>query len=239
MRVLAGAPPRILVLWDIDHTLIKTGGLGRELFAHAFHAATGTPMLHMAAPAGRTEAVTFRETAALHGLDGTTAYPAFATALADAYRDHIQELRARGRMLPGAHESLTALAARPEVVQGVLTGNLKAVAEVKLAAFGLTAFIDASVGAFADDGNTRADLVHAARTRAHQAYGHHFPGTATILIGDTPNDVTAAKATGAIVIAVASGLYTTEQLAHAGAEMVVPDLTDPAVVHSVLQHTQP
>src|SRR6266568_8696434 len=110
MRVNPRPGRQLLVLWDIDHTLIKTGGLGRELFAHAFQRATRTAMQRMSAPAGRTEAAIFRETAARHGIDDTLTYPAFAAALADAYRERVEDLRARGRVLPGAIEALTALA---------------------------------------------------------------------------------------------------------------------------------
>lgn len=230
-----GARPSLLVLWDIDHTLIKTGGVGRELSAIAFEAATGIPMRDMADPAGRTELTLFRETAAAHSIaNPDERFPAFSKALAEAYEQHTDDLRERGRALPGAHKTLAGLAAEAHIAQGALSGNLRAVAEIKLKAFGLDTFIDLRISAFAEDSETRPGLVSVARNRAAQLHGNDFGGAATVLIGDTPNDVTAANTTDASVIAVASGRFTTEQLLAAGARNVVTDLTNPAVLATLL-----
>lgn len=227
--------PSTLVLWDIDHTLIKTGGVGRELFAAAFEQATGIAMRQMKAPAGRTETVIFRETAADHGIEDPDAYlGAFAEALAHGHEQRLDDLRTRGRPLPGAGEALAALAARPEIVQGVLTGNLRKVALIKLCAFGLEEFLDPEVSAFAEDCEDRPGLVAVARRRAHHRYGRAFDGAATVLIGDTPNDVAAAHASGAAVTAVASGTFSQQQLRDAGADTVVANLTEPSLLTTLL-----
>jgi phosphoglycolate phosphatase-like HAD superfamily hydrolase len=138
-------------------------------------------------------------------------------------------IAASGHALPGAAAALAAVAALgPPVVQSVLTGNVPAMARAKLAAFGLDAHLDLDVGAYGDHHELRAELVHLARGRAGAAYGREFGGQATVLVGDTPLDVEAALATGARAVGVATGGPTAAELAAAGADAVLPDLTDTA-----------
>jgi phosphoglycolate phosphatase-like HAD superfamily hydrolase len=140
-------------------------------------------------------------------------------------------MAARGRALPGAAAALAAVAALgPAVVQSVLTGNVPAMARAKLAAFGLDAHLDLDVGAYGDHHEVRAELVHLARGRACAAYGREFGGRATVLVGDTPLDVEAALATGARAVGVATGGPAAAELTAAGADAVLPDLTDTAAV---------
>jgi phosphoglycolate phosphatase-like HAD superfamily hydrolase len=136
---------------------------------------------------------------------------------------------ARGHALPGAAAALAAVAdLGPAVVQSVLTGNVPATARAKLAAVGLDAHLDLDVGAYGDHHEVRAELVHLARARACAAYGREFSGQATVLVGDTPLDVEAALATGARAVGVATGGPAAAALAAAGADAVLPDLTDTA-----------
>jgi phosphoglycolate phosphatase len=140
-------------------------------------------------------------------------------------------LREQGRVLPGAAEAIAALASpryAGQVIQSLLTGNIPELAEVKLAALGLTGHLDLAIGAYGNLSQVRADLVAVARRNATARYGGDFAGRATVLIGDTPKDVEAALVTGARAIAVASGSYSAEQLASAGADVVFADLTDTA-----------
>jgi phosphoglycolate phosphatase len=116
--------------------------------------------------------------------------------------------------------------ARGGLVQSVLTGNIRPLAEAKLAALGLTRYLDMDVGAYGDDHEVRAELVHLARRAAGAAYRADFGGEATVLIGDTPLDVQAALATGARAVGVATGGFTAAELAAAGARSVLPDLGD-------------
>jgi phosphoglycolate phosphatase-like HAD superfamily hydrolase len=116
------------------------------------------------------------------------------------------------------------------VVQTVLTGNVPAVARVKLAAFGLDRHLDLEIGAYGPDDHVRANLVRAAQRRASVKHGGVFDRETTVVIGDTPHDVTAAREGGARVVAVASGRFTEPELRASGAEVVLPDLTDTAVV---------
>jgi phosphoglycolate phosphatase len=118
--------PPLLILWDIDHTLIETGGVGAEVYAAAFEKVTGRRLEQMAPLAGRTEPVIFRETLALHGLHDTGGlFARFADEQARGYADRSARLRQRGRALPGAARAIDALAARDDVIQSVLTGNTR------------------------------------------------------------------------------------------------------------------
>src|SRR5207248_4173095 len=145
-----------LVLWDIDHTLIETRGLGREFYRRAFEAVTGRTMEREAEVTGRTEPAILAETLKLHGIEDDSPYQArYGAALAAEYEEHRKQLRERGRVLPGAREALAALSERSEVVQSVLSGNLKAVSRVKLAVFGLDRYLDFEAGAFGDDDTHR------------------------------------------------------------------------------------
>jgi phosphoglycolate phosphatase-like HAD superfamily hydrolase len=211
-----------LVLWDIDHTLVATRGVGRELSALAFERALGTPMLEQARIDGITEPVIFRETARLHGIDVERAdFERFATALAAAHVEHAADLRERGHALPGAARLLDSLAGLPDVLQTVVTGNVRAVAEIKLGVFGLDRHIQWTAGAFGEDAEDRADLVRLALHRAGDV-----PPDQAVLLGDTPADVAAGRASGVPVIGVATGRSSATDLEGAGAARVLDDLTD-------------
>jgi phosphoglycolate phosphatase-like HAD superfamily hydrolase len=110
------------------------------------------------------------------------------------------------------------------VIQSVLTGNTRPAAEIKLGTFGLDRYLDLDVGAYGTD-DDRANLVKIARQRAEEAQGVRFDPTSTVLIGDTLNDVAAARNGGARIIAVATGSDSAEDLASAGADTVFEDLT--------------
>lgn len=216
-----------LILWDIDHTLIETRGIGGRLARAAFEQVTGVRPEQMAVATGKTEPVILAETLRAHGIEPTEQHQRqYAHALPDQYRRHVEQLRHIGRALPGAAEALTALHTIPGTIQTVLTGNYRAVAAVKLDAFHLADALDLDVGAYADDGSERADLVSIAQHRASNAYGHTFTSANTIIIGDTTHDVAAAYQGGAAIIAVATGNHTADDLHAAGAETVLDDLTD-------------
>src|SRR5262249_38052880 len=141
-------------------------------------------------------------------------------------------VREFGRVLPGAEAAITAVAclasrngAQP-VIQSLLTGNIPALARVKLGALGLTEHLDLGIGAYGDVSQVRADLVPVARQHAARRYGADFSGTATVLVGDTPNDIEAAAIAGARSVGVATGSFTMQQLIDAGADVVLADLTD-------------
>lgn len=228
--------PHLLVLWDIDGTLVLSGRAGRAFYASAFLAATGCELRSMALAGGRLDPEIFLDTMAANGLEPDAGrFAAFAAALIEQHAAGAELLRTSGRCLPGGAETIAALAGRPGVVQSVLTGNIEPVAHRKLAAFQLDRHLDLSIGAYGEDAPLRPGLVEVARRRAGERYGVVFEGERTVLIGDTVHDVGAALASGARVVAVASGRTPAADLAAAGASIVFGDLTDTtAVVDAII-----
>jgi phosphoglycolate phosphatase len=230
----------LLILWDIDHTLMDSGGVGSEVYAAAFQKVTGRALEQLAAVSGRTEPVIFRETLALHGIhDADHLFAQFAEEQARGYTERADEMRHRGRALPGATQALAALSSRDGAVQSVLTGNTRPSAQIKLRVFGLDGHLDLDAGAYGTDNDTRADLVDIARKRAAERTGHQFGPQSTVLIGDTPADVTAAQDGAARIIAVATGNYSTDDLATAGATTVLADLSSTTAVLAALYPGEP
>jgi len=233
---------RLLVLWDIDYTLVNARGVGSELYTRVFTSRYGRPLPQPGSMAGRTDRAIAREVLALAGLDGGDQE---LQVFQDALNATAPAFAARARQvvsaLPGAGAALAGLAAlAPDgpgsgpVVQSLLTGNIRPMAEIKLAAAGLTRHLDLEVGSYGDLHEIRAELVAPAREAAAAAYGRDFGGTATVLVGDTPLDVAAALTTGARAVGVATGHFSTDDLAAAGAHAVLPDLTDTAAVVSAI-----
>jgi phosphoglycolate phosphatase len=229
--------PPILALWDIDHTLLETRGLGAEFYRHAFERATGRPMEQAAEVTGQTETSILIATLRLHGITEDEPYLSrYAPALAQEYEQHRDQLRTRGRVLPGAREILAALAEAPEIVQSVLSGNLRAVSAAKLNTFDLDNYLDLDVGAYGDDDRDRPALVAIAQARASQRYGTSFARANTVIIGDSTHDINAGRQGGARSIGVASGSDSAEALREAGAEAVWLDLTDTEGIRAALSH---
>ena len=220
------------MLWDVDYTLLDAGGSGGELYRAVFRDLFGRDTDEVAPMGGRTERAIIAETLSMAGIsDPAQHVDAFIAELARRAPELRAFVAAHGRALPGAAAALAAVAAlRPPVVQSVLTGNVPATARAKLAALGLDAHLDLEVGAYGDHHEVRAELVHLARSRARAAYGAGFSGAATVLVGDTPLDVAAALATGARAVGVATGGPAAADLAAAGADVVLPDLTDTCAV---------
>lgn len=228
-----------LVLWDIDHTLINAGGLSHHLYGVVFAELFGRELPAVAPMAGRTDRAIILDTLAGAGIgDPGRHVDAFIRGLTAQAPQFGERVRAGGRVLPGAAEALTAisrLAARAaaadgqgpgRVVQSVLTGNIRPLAEVKLGALGLAGLLDLDAGAYGDAHEERAELVLLARRAAAAAYREDFGGEATIVVGDTPFDVRAALAGQARAVAVATGEFTAGELAAAGPHALLPDLSD-------------
>lgn len=223
--------PRALVLWDVDHTLIETRGVGADLYRAAFEEAMGVKINERADVTGATEPEIFAETMRLNGLTpGPGDSERYAHALVRQYESNREQLRRRGRALPGGSEVLTALQNTADIIQSVLTGNLRRVAEIKLETFGLSTFLDLDVAAYGEDANERPSLVGVAQAAAAQKYGQSYDRTNTIIIGDSESDIKTAQRGGAYVIGIASGKATQDLLDRAGADSSLRDLTDVAAV---------
>ncbi|MFF9312135.1 HAD family hydrolase [Streptomyces sp. NPDC014748] len=218
-----------LVLWDIDHTLMATRGVGGELWAAAFEQVTGVRLREQASVTGSTERVILRETALLHGVDyDESLFTRFADALGAAHLRRAAELRERGHALPGAAAALAALEERG-VRQSVVTGNVRAAADVKLAVFGLDAYLLLDDGAYGEDAEERPELLRKALARAGVA------ASAAVFLGDTPADVAGGHAAGVRVVAVATGKTSAAELRDAGADVVLDSLADTARVLDAVQ----
>ncbi|WP_405579210.1 HAD family hydrolase [Streptomyces sp. NBC_01190] len=216
-----------LILWDVDRTLVSFGGgTSRAIYERAFRQVTGKPLGELADMSGRTDRAITAETLRLNGIDEPEAlFSDFYAALATAAEQLADRMREVGTVLPGAPEAIASCAAQG-TVQSTVTGNIRPIAITKLTALGLGDGLDFTVGGYGDDGSDRADLVRLARQRASEKYGHGFPGTRTVVIGDTPHDIRGALDADALAIGVASGKSTSAELREAGADIVLPRLTN-------------
>jgi phosphoglycolate phosphatase-like HAD superfamily hydrolase len=213
-----------LLLWDIDSTLINSGGAGlislRQIVARRYGVEDDLCDIEVA---GRTDAHIARSILAKYGVATTedNVHP-----FLDEYLRGLEELlpQTNGRVLPGVAEILERLHAREDRVLGLLTGNLKRGAELKLRRYGLWGYFE--VGAFADDHHDRNQLGPFARTRACERHNFDFPPSAIDVIGDTAHDIACGKAFDARTIAVATGSSTYAELAAHEPDFVFEDLSD-------------
>jgi phosphoglycolate phosphatase-like HAD superfamily hydrolase len=213
----------------------------RAAYAEAFAAVTGRPLVQLPQMVGKTEPEIFFDALGRNGVslraDGESERllapfgAEFATRLA-ARRDL---LTAQGTLLPGAAETIAAVAGLGGVVQSVLTGSSRPNASLKLRAFGLDRHLDLAVGGFAgSEPYPLGALLRATRLRAEEKYPMSFAERLTVYIGDSPRDVEAARNGGAMSVAVASGRASSAELRDAGADLVVPDLIDPEPLIALL-----
>ncbi|MEY9215483.1 HAD family hydrolase [Thermobifida halotolerans] len=224
-----------LVLWDIDKTLVDVESVGGSVFSAAFTAFSGLDDYVPSRGPGRTEWQWFLDTLAVNNLTHLAeGFPRFLRLQDVEFRRRATELRARGRVLPGAREALERCAASPDVLSSLLTGNAVGNAHHKLQAFGLESLVETRLGGYGDDHWNRSELVGIARRRVHEATGLEFTPATTVLVGDTPNDVRAALEGGARVVAVATGYCDADTLRAAGATTVLDDLSDTEAVMEAL-----
>jgi phosphoglycolate phosphatase len=211
----------LLVLWDIDGTLVDSAGHGRRAFEEAFEEVMGRPPDRVEY-AGRTD-----HEIALSMLNGSSEHlPVLLEGLAGRLAARKELIAAEGRVYPGVRETLAALHEADGIVQSLLTGNIEANAAVKVGAFGLERWLDFEAGAYGSDPHERrSDLVAIARQRAAARYGET---TGAVLVGDTPLDVLAASEAGARAVAVSSGFADAEALRASKPDALLQDLSDTA-----------
>ncbi len=214
-----------LILWDIDNTLLYTGGAGSLAMARAFEDLYGVPdAFRRVEFSGRTDTAIFRDAAREHGIDDSRVEEELAR-LREAYIPHLaaslREVEG-GRLMPGIRAILEALHARDGVTQALGTGNLRRGGELKLRHFGIAEFFPGTPGGFGEDSHDRHEVIRIAIDRMSNGTR---PGR-VVVIGDTPHDVTAAKANDAFALAVATGRNSIEELRGAGADTAIEDLAD-------------
>ena len=221
-----------LVLFDIDGTLLNSGGMGRASMQRALAEVFGSPGNPSYRYDGKTDKQIVRDTMRLEGHTDEHIDSRMET-LIDLYLDGLRTGVESGnfnvRPLDGVVEILDALEARKDVVLGLLTGNVERGARVKLKAAG----IDPDrfrVNAFGSDHEHRPQLPAIAQRRASENLGLEIVGERVIVIGDTPADIECGRELGAKAIAVASGHYTVEQLEAHDPYAVFPSLANTAQV---------
>jgi phosphoglycolate phosphatase-like HAD superfamily hydrolase len=221
-----------LLLFDIDGTLLASGGAGIRSLEAAALEKFGDGNLRGIEIAGRTDSLIARQVLARHRVEPT---PEAIASFLDCYLGHLTRLvsQVEGRLLPGVVELLEALKPRPDMVLALLTGNLVRGAELKLAHYGVWHYFE--FGAFADDHHDRNELGPVARVRAREKHGIEFPPERIFVLGDTPHDIACAKAIGARAVAVATGKHTRAELAAHAPEFLFDDLRDIAAVVRVLE----
>ncbi len=215
-----------LVLFDIDATLLLTGGAGQRAMTRAFEALYGAPDGFAGIPmAGRTDPAILAE-----GLRrvGRSLDDDMLIRFREEYCRLLGEEMARpadGKtLMPGVRPLVETLAGRGDVFLALLTGNFAEGARLKLDHFGL--WKPFRCGAFGDDSHERAALVPVARARAEALGGGPFTPDRIFVVGDTPLDVACALAWDARAIGVATGGYDAAALAASGAHHVFEDLSD-------------
>lgn len=217
-----------LLLWDIDGTLIASGGAGMR----ALQAALGTVFgidgsLADIDFAGRTDTWIMREVFKKFNIAPTPDHFArFFQGYVTALPGELDNPNAR--VLPGVRELLAAACAHGAMAQGIVTGNMRRGAELKLSHHGLWEYF--SFGAFADDSEHRNDLGPHAVRRALEQHGVNFAADDVWVIGDTPHDIACGKAIGARTLAVATGGSTLDHLRAHEPTAAVENLSDTEAV---------
>lgn len=211
------------VLFDIDGTLLVTGGAGAVAWQRAFREMHGIEAnIDEHTRAGMTDpeiaAIVFRE---VIGREGTVAERAEAIA---GYLSHLQQAvdESEGyRVMPGIEELLPRLAASG-LLLGIVTGNIEAAAHIKLARGDLNRYF--SFGGYGSDARDRTELTRKGIERGGEVAGHPLELAATIGVGDTPRDVIACHGAGIRVVGVATGKYSAEELGEAGADWAIENV---------------
>lgn len=222
----------VLVLFDIDGTMLLAHGAGRRSVHLAMLDIFGATGPHAHPFDGKTDPQIVRELGTMAGIADDIIHAKMDAAL-DKYYEYL-EADITGapdtvELLPGVHELLDALDLREDVMLGLLTGNIEAGASLKLRAVDIEPerFV---VGAYGSDAASRPALPAIAQKRATALLGDHLPGSRIVIIGDTPHDLTCGREIGAHAIGVETGRFRAADLQPYHPLAVFADLTDTALV---------
>jgi phosphoglycolate phosphatase-like HAD superfamily hydrolase len=222
-----------ICLFDIDGTLISSGGAGKAALEAALASEFGIEkLIGKLELSGRTDRAITRDIFHQHDLEDT---PANWQRMAAGYLRHLPHTLAglKGRILPGIEALLHQLHRRDDVALGLLTGNTYAGARVKLAHYGLAGYF--TFGGYGDVHLNRDDVARAALAEVHGRFGPVAPERIWV-IGDTPLDIRCARCIGARVAAVATGWHAASELAGHSPDLLFHDLGDP---EPLLAHWRP
>lgn len=219
-------------LFDIDGTLLSSGGAGKAAMVAALESVFGVTEPSDSVPlSGRTDRTIARDLFRLHRIEDT---PANWQQFVSAYLQHLPDclIQHKGKILPGISSLLETLVERTATHVGLLTGNLREGARLKLERYSL--YHHFAFGAFGDHYATRDEVAHEALATVRS----HCNGSLCLerlwVIGDTPLDIQCARAIGARVVAVATGSHSLEQLAADTPDLLLADLSDPSPLLSLL-----
>ena len=214
-----------LVLFDIDGTLVHTGGAGIKAFARVFATEFGAhDGIERMKFAGRTDVSLVREFFSLHGIPATSEnFERFFDRYV-YWLDHILDT-SESKECPGVRRFIAGLQTLSEPpLLGLLTGNIRLGAEIKLRHFGLWEHFE--TGGFADDSEDRNKIAAAAKSRGSRVVGRDLRGEEIVVIGDTPLDIRCGRAIGAKVLAVATGGARHDELHAHQPDWAVADLRE-------------
>ncbi|HVB63799.1 MAG TPA: HAD hydrolase-like protein [Nitrolancea sp.] len=219
-----------VVLFDVDGCLISTGGAGARSWRHAFERLYGIPAdIGQFSEAGMTDPqvgqLTFSQVIGREPTDREMA------RLLGAYLNRLEYEISQSvgyRVMPGV-ESLLPELIDASVLIGIVSGALEAATYIKLSRGDLNQYF--TFGGYGSDSRDRAELTRVAIRRAGEICGHPMDPSSVLVVGDTPRDVEAAHAAGAVAIGVATGRYTMDDLRAAGADHVLPTLESPLPSH--------
>lgn len=213
------------VLFDIDGTLITTGGAGAVAWRRAFEELHGTPLdIREVTESGMTDPEVGR--VALRNILGRDPDGRELAAAMGHYLRHLSAAvdEADGyRVMPGVEELLERLVDDGHLL-GLTTGNVEAAAHIKLARAGLNRFF--SFGGYGSDSRERTELTRSALERGRLVSGGTLIESSCISVGDTPRDVAAGHGAGIEVVGVATGNFTVDQLRDAGANYAISTVED-------------
>ena len=218
-----------VVLFDIDGTLLTTGGGAREAFTRALSEAADRPISAEGYSfSGRTDPQIARDLLKAHGVEGAE----LETGIERTVRLYLRYFSAAAprlpsaRLLPGVRDLLEALAARPDARTALLTGNVEAGARIKLDHFGLCGYFDFALSCFGSDDPDRYRLPALALARARRALGESIAPEQLVLVGDSEHDVLCGRSVGTRAVAVCTGWTDAEDLRALGPDALLQDLSD-------------
>lgn len=212
-----------ICLFDIDGTLIASGGAGKAALEAALAEEFGIPrVMDKLQLSGRTDRAIIADLFRLHVIDDT---PENHERLRDAYLHHLPNHLHLGRVLPGIAELLDHLAERQDVAIGLLTGNVRAGAKVKLGFFGLYDYF--AFGGYGDHHLDRDDVAREALAEVRRQFNGSVQPERIWVIGDTPLDIRCARSIGARAVAVATGWHSLTELAEHQPDLLLADLSNP------------
>lgn len=220
---------RKLFLFDLDGTLVTTGGAGLRALNRAFEDVFGRRnAVEGYSPSGKTDPAIFRELARLRLRRALKEDE--KKSLGDRYLALLEEemAPAPARVLRGVQDFVSSLLRRDDALIALGTGNLEKGARLKLGRTGLNEMF--SVGGFGSDAEDRADVLRAGHRKAEESAQTSIPNDAVFVIGDTCLDVKAARRAGYRAVAVASGVISYADLANANPDFLLSDLTHGSVL---------